>query len=96
MTTADFVVRNIGRLATLAGAVPRVGAALAEIGLVESAALASSAGRIVFAGPENLLATTVQTLPSAVVLDAEGAASPSRATATRRLGSALPAPPTGR
>jgi imidazolonepropionase len=74
MTTADFVVRNIGRLATLAGAAPRVGAALAEIGLVEDAAVASFGGRIVFAGPEQRLAATVETLPDAVVLDAEGAA----------------------
>jgi imidazolonepropionase len=74
MTTADFVVRNIGRLATLAGPSPRVGASLAEIGLVENAALASSAGRIVFAGPEKLLAATVEALGEAVVLDAEGAA----------------------
>jgi imidazolonepropionase len=74
MTTADFVVRNIGRLATLAGPTPRVGAALADIGLVENAAVASSAGRIVFAGPEKALAAAVETLPSAVVLDAEGAA----------------------
>ncbi|MFI5184249.1 MAG: imidazolonepropionase [Vicinamibacteria bacterium] len=74
MTTADFVVRNIGRLATLAGPAPRVGAGLGEVGVVEAGAVAASAGRIVFAGPEKALAAAVQATARAVILDAEGAA----------------------
>jgi imidazolonepropionase len=74
MTAADLVVRNIGRLVTLAGGAPRTGAALADIGLVEDAAVASLAGRIVFAGTARDLPGAVESTRDAVVLDAEGAA----------------------
>ena len=49
---ADLVVRNIGRLATLAGPVPRVGAAMGDLGIVERAAVVAAGGRIAYAGPE--------------------------------------------
>jgi imidazolonepropionase len=74
MTAADLIVRNIGCLATLAGGAPRTGSALGDIGFVEDAAVASQAGRIVFAGPARDLRGAIETTPDAVVLDAEGAA----------------------
>jgi imidazolonepropionase len=72
--SADFVVRRIGALATLAGAAPRTGAALRDIGLVTDAALAAWQGRIVYAGPESAMDRSVSPVPDAVVLDANGAA----------------------
>ncbi len=74
MPTADLVVRNIGRLATLAGPALRVGVALGEIGLVERAALAAADGRILYAGPEAGLAAACSVAPAATLLDAAGAA----------------------
>ena len=73
MTPADLVVRNIGRLATLAGPAPRTGAALRELAVVENAAVAAHRGRIVYAGPEAGLAAAVAPDPGATVVDAEGA-----------------------
>jgi imidazolonepropionase len=74
MTPADFAVRNIGLLATMAGSAPRTGAALSDLGAVENAALAAHQGRIVYVGPDRALDLAVALAPSAVVLDAEGAA----------------------
>jgi imidazolonepropionase len=72
--TADLVVRRIGVLATLAGPIPRTGAALSDIGLVADAALAASRGRIVYAGAEAELDRAVSLSPDAVIVDAEGGA----------------------
>jgi imidazolonepropionase len=74
MTPADLVVRNIGRLATLAGPAPRTGAALRDLALVEGVAVAVHRGRIVYAGPETGLPAVVSPEPGTAVLDAEGAA----------------------
>ena len=74
MTPADLVVRNIGRLATLAGDAPRTGAGLRDLALVDAAAVAARRGRIVYAGPEAGLASAVAPEPGATVLDAGGAA----------------------
>jgi len=74
MTATDLVVRNVGRLATLAGPVPRVGAALRDLAPVDSAAVAAHRGRIVYVGPESGLSAAVTPEPTAVVLDVEGAA----------------------
>jgi imidazolonepropionase len=74
LTSADLIVRNIGRLATLAGPAPRTGASLSDGGLVEEAAVAAAAGLIVFAGPQGELAAAVVPAPGAVILDAEGGA----------------------
>jgi imidazolonepropionase len=53
VTRADLVVTDIGELVTLAeGPVPRVGAAMRELGRVSRAALAVEAGRFVFVGTE--------------------------------------------
>ena len=73
MTEADFVVRNIGLLATLAGPVPRRGGEMEDVGLVSRAAVAAARGRIVYAGPEDGLAA-VAPAPDALTLDAGGAA----------------------
>jgi imidazolonepropionase len=74
MTPADLVVRNIGRLATLAGPVPRVGAALRELAAIDGAAVAAHRGRLIYVGPEAGLSAAVTPEPTAVVLDVEGAA----------------------
>lgn len=74
MKTADFVVENIGQLATLAGPRPRLGLAMRELGLVEDAALAAAGGKIVYAGPARDLASQVAVSPEAEVLDAAGGA----------------------
>jgi imidazolonepropionase len=68
---ADFVVRNVGVLASLAGAAPRRGAALRDLALRPGAALAAERGRIVFVGPEAELPALA---PDATALDAGGGA----------------------
>jgi imidazolonepropionase len=73
-TRADFAVRRIGRLATLAGPAPRIGAALRELGLIEDAALAADAGRLVYVGPDRGFDQAVRLTDDAFVLDAPGAA----------------------
>ena len=70
---ADFVVRNIGLLATLAGPQPRLGASMRDLGLIERAAVASAEGRIVYAGVDRDLGSRID-LEDAGILDAEGAA----------------------
>jgi imidazolonepropionase len=74
MILADLVVRNIGQLATLAGPVPRVGAGLRDLAVVEAAAVAAHRGRIVYAGPEAGLAAAVSPEAGATTLDVQGAA----------------------
>lgn len=73
-TSADFAIRNIGRLVTLAGPIPRLGAAMSDLGVIESAGLASAGGRLVYVGSDQDLERTVALEASAVILDAEGAA----------------------
>jgi imidazolonepropionase len=70
VTRADLVIRNIGRLATLAGPAPRTGAAMSDLGIVERAAVACAGGRIAYAGPE----AGMPALDAARTLDAGGAA----------------------
>ena len=74
MIHADFAVRRIGLLATLAGEAPRTGAALRDLGALEDAAVASAEGRIVWLGPERELEASVRLASDASVLDADGAA----------------------
>jgi len=71
---ADFAVRRIGRLATLAGPVPRTGGSLRDLGLREDAALAAADGRIVWVGSDRDLDGAVRLAGDAEALDAEGAA----------------------
>ena len=66
----DLVVRNIGRMATLAGPAPRIGAALSDLHIVEDAAVAVADGRITFAGP----AADLPSGPAARTIDAGGGA----------------------
>jgi len=71
---ADFLLRNAGQLATLAGPErPRRGDELGEIGLVAGAALAAFEGRVVAAGPEASVLSAVEPTPGAVEIDAGGA-----------------------
>ncbi len=74
MIRADFAVRRIGLLATLAGPAPRTGAALRDLGALEDAAVAAADGRIVWLGPDRELETWVHLASEASVLDAEGTA----------------------
>jgi imidazolonepropionase len=71
---ADFAVRRIGLLATLAGPVPRTGSAMRDIRAVPDAALAASLGRIAWVGPDAGFDAAVTLVPGATVLDAGGAA----------------------
>lgn len=72
--SADFVLGGAGSLATLAGAVPRLGAALRDLATIEKGAVAAAEGRIVYVGPEAALRESVDLRPGATVLDAAGAA----------------------
>jgi imidazolonepropionase len=74
MITADGAVRRIGLLATLAGPVPRTGAAMRDIGALADAAVALRRGRIAWVGPDAELDRAVRLAPGASLLDAEGAA----------------------
>ncbi len=74
MIAADLAVRRIGVLATLAGPVPRLGAALRDLGLRRDAALAVVGDRIAWLGADSELAAAVTLAPDATVLDASGAA----------------------
>ncbi len=74
MIGADFAARSVGLLATLAGPVPRVGAALGDAGLRADAALAASSGRIVWVGPDRDFEAAVALEPGATVVDAGGGA----------------------
>ncbi|HUL79647.1 MAG TPA: imidazolonepropionase [Vicinamibacteria bacterium] len=74
MIAADFAVRRIGLLATLAGPIPRTGAAMRELGLVPDAALAAASGRIAWVGPEAAFEAAVALRGGAECLDAGGAA----------------------
>jgi imidazolonepropionase len=74
MTPADFALRNVGLMVTLAGHAPRVGHALGALGAREGAALAAFDGRIVWLGDDRDFASAVAPRPGAAILDAEGAA----------------------
>jgi imidazolonepropionase len=72
--SADFAVRRIGLLATLAGPIPRTRAAMRDLGLARDAAIAASSGRIVWVGPEAGFEAAVALPPGAETLDAAGGA----------------------
>jgi imidazolonepropionase len=74
MIHADFAVRRIGLLATLAGPAPRISAAMGDLALREDAAVAAAGGRIVWVGPERALEASVRFGADSTVMDAEGAA----------------------
>jgi imidazolonepropionase len=74
MIDADFAVRRIGLLVTMAGPTPRTGAPMRELETLGDAAVAASEGRIVWVGPDGALDASVSLAPDAPVLDAGGAA----------------------
>jgi imidazolonepropionase len=71
---ADLAVRRIGLLATLAGPVPRTGAAMRDLGLREDAALGARNGRIAWVGPNAAFEREVALVAGAESLDAAGGA----------------------
>ena len=72
MIEADLIVENAAEVVTLAGAAPRLGAALAEPAVVPDGAVASAGDRIVFAGPRRDLERRVRLRPGGRRLDARG------------------------
>jgi imidazolonepropionase len=72
MIDADFAVRHIGLLVTMAGRTPRTGAAMRELETLADAAVAAREGRIVWVGPDAALGGSVSLASEATVLDAEG------------------------
>jgi imidazolonepropionase len=71
---ADFVVRRIGLLATLAGPAPRTGAAMRELALRSDSAIAVADGRILWMGEDRAVESAIRIAPEGESLDAEGGA----------------------
>jgi imidazolonepropionase len=71
---ADFALRRIGLLATVAGRAPRTGPAMRDLATLTDAAVAASGGRIVWVGAEAAFDGEVALTPGASALDADGAA----------------------
>jgi imidazolonepropionase len=71
---ASFIVRRIGLLATLAGAAPRIGAAMRDLALRSDCALAAADGRILWIGDDRAVESAVRLAPEGECLDAEGGA----------------------
>jgi len=74
MIAADLAIRRIGRLATLAGSVPRTGTAMRDLAVRDDAAVAVAGGRIAWIGPEAGFSSAVRLRPGAEEIDAAGAA----------------------
>ncbi len=73
MIRAERVVVGLSEAATLAvGPVPRVGAAMRELGVVDAAALAIDRGRFVWVGPERRLRQEVRLRPGGRTIDGDG------------------------
>jgi imidazolonepropionase len=71
---ADFAVRRIGRLATMAGPAPRTGAAMRELPTLSHAAVAAAGERVAWVGADADFDAAVRMAPGARTLDAAGAA----------------------
>ena len=70
---AELVVRGLAEAATLAaGPVPRVGAAMAELGCVPDAAVAVDGGRFVWVGAARALGRSVRLRPRGRIVDGGG------------------------
>jgi imidazolonepropionase len=70
MIRADLVVTNLAEVVTLApGPVPRIGAAMEEVGRVPNGALAVADGRFAWVGPERALARNVRLGPGGRSVD---------------------------
>ena len=74
MIRADFAIRHIGLLATVAGRAPRTGPAMRDLGTLTDAAVAVSAGRIAWVGADADFEREVTLASGVPTLDAEGAA----------------------
>jgi len=72
MIRADLVVAGCRQLLTCGGPIPKRGDALRDVGLVESAWVASDRGRIVFVGSEKKFRETVRPDNGCEVIDAGG------------------------
>lgn len=73
MIRADLVVRDLAEAATLAtGAVPRVGEAMRDLGVVPDAAVAIDRGMFVWVGPERALARSVRLRSGARIVGGDG------------------------
>ena len=72
MITADLVIENCRQLLTCGGPVPKRGAALSDVGLLEKAWVASHRGRVVFVGREKAFKKDVRPGGRTVHLDATG------------------------
>jgi imidazolonepropionase len=73
MIRADLVVRNLDSVATLAdGAVPRRGAGMRELSVVEDGAVAVDQGRVAWVGRERNLTREVRARPRARTVDGKG------------------------
>ncbi len=72
MISADLVVENCRQLVTCSGPMPKRGAALSDVGLLEKAWVASSRGRVVFVGGEKAFRAQVGPKKGAARLDASG------------------------
>lgn len=73
MIRADLVVRDLAEVATLAtGPVPRIGAAMSELGRISDAAVAVDAGVVVWVGPERHLERWVRRRRGARIVGGEG------------------------
>ena len=71
---ADFVVRGASELATCAGPAPARGAEQGRVAVLPRGAVAAREGKIVWVGPEDALAASVELVPGARRLDVEGRA----------------------
>ena len=72
MRSADLVVAGCRELLTCAGGLPKRGAALREVGLIENGWVASSKGEIVFVGTEEEFRNEVALDDGAVTTDGAG------------------------
>jgi len=72
MRSADLVVAGCRELLTCAGGLPKRGAALREVGLIENGWVASSKGEIVFVGTEEEFRNEVALDDGAVTIDGAG------------------------
>lgn len=74
MITADFLIHNTSELLTCVGPAPRRGPAQREIGSISNGVVASSGGRIVFAGSEPEWRRSGTLAAGGQTLDAQGGA----------------------
>jgi imidazolonepropionase len=69
MRHADFILRHARELLTCAGTAPRRGTEQSHVGRITDGAIAAFEGRIVFAGPSEMLAGQIAPLPRAEIHD---------------------------